>query len=284
MINLNNLIKSRINIIQIISYENMRVEGLISRAASELNKNWFKWNISSGLKKFNTKDKKFNIIDSNMNDNIAVLDWYESDEAKDSILILEEFNLQLRDNSFLISKIKDIALNDSFKKDRTLIMLQTKKEIPSELEKEVYIEELDLPSRKDLTIIFNKVCKNYGVKSEGNIEKIIESALGLTIMEAERAFSKAIVQTGQLTEKEIQIIIQEKENIIKNSGHLEYYHHNETLDDVGGLDILKDWLKRRGRAFEEKAKEYGLETPRGILLLGIPGTGKSLCAKAVGSA
>lgn len=103
-------------------------------------------------------------------------------------------------------------------------------------------------------------------------------------MEAERAFSKAIVQTGQLTEKEIQIIIQEKENIIKNSGHLEYYHHNETLDDVGGLDILKDWLKRRGRAFEEKAKEYGLETPRGILLLGIPGTGKSLCAKAVGSA
>ena len=88
------------------------------------------------------------------------MDWYESDEAKNSILILEEFNLQLRDNSFLISKIKDIALNDSFKKDRTLIMLQTKKEIPSELEKEVYIEELDLPSRKDLTIIFNKVCKN----------------------------------------------------------------------------------------------------------------------------
>lgn len=281
MINLNNLIKSGINIIQIVSYENERVEGDVHKSASELNRNWFKWNISSGLKKFNGKN--FDIID-NTEDNRAILDWYESDEAKDSILILEEFNLQLRDNSFLISKIKDIALNDSFKKDRTLIMLQTKKEIPSELEKEVYIEELDLPSRKDLTIIFNKVCKNYGVKSEGNIEKIIESALGLTIMEAERAFSKAIVQTGQLTEKEIQIIIQEKENIIKNSGHLEYYHHNETLDDVGGLDILKDWLKRRGRAFEEKAKEYGLETPRGILLLGIPGTGKSLCAKAVGSA
>ena len=209
MIDLNNLIKSGINIIQIISYENMRIEGYVSQTASELKRNWYKWNCSSGLKKFNMKDKKFDII-ANMDDNRAILDWYESNEAKDSILILEEFNLQLRDNSFLISKIKDIALNDSFKKDRTLIMLQTKKEIPSELEKEVYIEELDLPSRKDLTIIFNKVCKNYGVKSEGNIEKIIESALGLTIMEAERAFSKAIVQTGQLTEKEIQIIIQEK--------------------------------------------------------------------------
>ena len=218
MINLNNLIKSGINIIQIVSYENERIEGDVHKSASELNRNWFKWNISSGLKKFNGKN--FDIID-NTEDNRAILDWYESNEAKDSILILEEFNLQLRDNSFLISKIKDIALNDSFKKDRTLIMLQTKKEIPSELEKEVYIEELDLPSRKDLTIIFNKVCKNYGVKSEGNIEKIIESALGLTIMEAERAFSKAIVQTGQLTEKEIVLDL--------NKPKIEVYRHLRAL-------------------------------------------------------
>lgn len=281
MINLNNLIKSRINIIQIISYENMRIEGYVSQTASELKRNWYKWNCSSGLKKFNTKDKKFDIIE-NMDDNRAILDWYESNNAKDSILILEEFDLHLRDNPFLISKIRDIASNNY--DDRSLIMLQTKKSLPPELDKDVYIVDLDLPDRKDLNVIFKSVCKHYKIKPEGNTEKIIESALGLTIMEAQRAFSKAIVQTGQLTEKEIQIIIQEKEIIIKNSGHLEYYHHNETLDDVGGLDILKNWLKRRGRAFEDAAKNYGLETPRGILLLGIPGTGKSLCAKAVGSA
>lgn len=281
MINLNNLIKSRINIIQIISYENMRIEGYVSQTASELKRNWYKWNCSSGLKKFNTKDKKFDIIE-NMDDNRAILDWYESNNAKDSILILEEFDLHLRDNPFLISKIRDIASNNY--DDRSLIMLQTKKSLPPELDKDVYIVDLDLPDRKDLNVIFKSVCKHYKIKPEGNTEKIIESALGLTIMEAQRAFSKAIVQTGQLTEKEIQIIIQEKEIIIKNSGHLEYYHHNETLEDVGGLDILKNWLKRRGRAFEDAAKNYGLETPRGILLLGIPGTGKSLCAKAVGSA
>lgn len=281
MINLNNLIKSRINIIQIISYENMRIEGYVSQTASELKRSWYKWNCSSGLKKFNTKDKKFDIIE-NMDDNRAILDWYEGNNAKDSILILEEFDLHLRDNPFLISKIRDIVSNNY--DDRSLIMLQTKKSLPSELDKDVYIVDLDLPDRKDLNIIFKSTCKHYNIKPEGNTEKIIESALGLTIMEAQRAFSKAIVQTGQLTEKEIQLIIQEKEIIIKNSGHLEYYHHNETLDDVGGLDILKNWLKRRGRAFEDAAKNYGLETPRGILLLGIPGTGKSLCAKAVGSA
>lgn len=279
MINLNNLIKSRINIIQIISYENMIVDGKVAAAARELKRNWYKWNCSSGLKRFN--GKKFDIIE-NMEDNLAILDWYESEEAKDSILILEEFNLHLIDNRRLISKMRDIAAKNYA--DRSLIMLQTRRQLPSELDKDVYIEELDLPNAEDLKIIFNEVCKHYSVNPEGNTQKIIESALGLTIMEAQRAFSKAIVQTGQLTEKEISIIIQEKENIIKNSGHLEYYHHNETLDDVGGLDILKDWLKRRGRAFEDEAKKYGLEIPRGILLLGIPGTGKSLCAKAVGSA
>lgn len=111
MINLNNLIKSRINIIQIISYENMRIEGYVSQTASELKRNWYKWNCSSGLKKFNTKDKKFDIIE-NMDDNRAILDWYESNNAKDSILILEEFDLHLRDNPFLISKIRDIASNN----------------------------------------------------------------------------------------------------------------------------------------------------------------------------
>jgi len=279
MINFNNLIKSGINIIQIVSYENEMVDGEVHRAASELKRDWYKWNCSSGLKKFNGKN--FDIIE-NLEDSVAILDWYESNEAKDSILILEEFNLHLMDNRLLISKMRDI-ISKSYK-DRSLIMFQTKKEFPPELEKEIYIEEMDLPSRKDLKTIFDRVCKDYNIKPEGNIEKIIESALGLTTMEARRGFSKAIVQTGQLSEKEISIIIQEKENIIKNSGYLEYYHHRETLDDVGGLDILKNWLKRRGRAFEEKAKEYGLETPRGILLLGIPGTGKSLCAKAVGSA
>lgn len=205
MINLNNLIKSRINIIQIISYENMIVEGEVAAAARELKRNWYKWNCSSGLKR--VSGKKFYIVE-NMDDNRAILDWYESEEAKDSILILEEFNLQLDNNAFLISKMRDIASKNYT--DRSLIMLQTRRQLPSELDKDVYIEELDLPNAEDLKIIFNEVCKHYSVNPEGNTQKIIESALGLTIMEAQRAFSKAIVQTGQLTEKEISIIIQEK--------------------------------------------------------------------------
>ena len=287
MLNLSLLIRSSINIVQVISYEIMRIEGQISHTAAELKRDWYKWNTASGLKKFDNNTKNFRIIE-NTEDNRAVLDWYESDDAKNSIVILEEFDLQLggyngmQCNPYLVSKMRDIAISNYT--DRSLILLQTKRGLPLELEKDVYIVDVDLPQREDLGVIFKSTCKKYNVSPSGNTDKIIDSALGLTVMEAGRAFSKAIIQTGKLTEKEIPIIISEKEAIIKNSGHLEYYHHNETLDDIGGLDVLKNWLRRRGRAFEQGAKDYGLETPRGILLLGIPGTGKSLCAKAVGAA
>ncbi|WP_028330195.1 AAA family ATPase [Brachyspira alvinipulli] len=280
MINLSILIRSSINIVQVISYETMRIEGEISRTAAELKRDWYKWGIASGLKKMLNNGKNYEEIDGK-DDALFILDWYQSDEAKNSILMLQDYELHI-DSPRLISKIKDISYSNY--SDRTLILLQTKRSLPSELEKDVYIVEEDLPDRSDLTVMFEHTCKQYNITPMGNKEKIVDSALGLTIMEAKRAFSKAIVQAGKLTEEEIPIIISEKETIIKNSGHLEYYHHNETLDDIGGLDVLKNWLRRRGRAFEQGAKDYGLETPRGILLLGIPGTGKSLCAKAVGAA
>jgi SpoVK/Ycf46/Vps4 family AAA+-type ATPase len=116
--------------------------------------------------------------------------------------------------------------------------------------------------------------------TEEEREAVLKSALGLTVDEAENVFAKSLVEVKRFDPA---IIIQEKEQIIRKSGILEYYHSNEHFDNIGGLEHLKEWLTIRKRGFSEKAREYGLPFPSGLLLIGIPGTGKSLTAQAVAS-
>ena len=95
-------------------------------------------------------------------------------------------------------------------------------------------------------------------------------------------FAKAIVSDGVLDDRDIDVVTQEKKQIISESKALEFYAVTETPDDVGGLGVLKDWLRLRERAFTQEARDYGLPAPKGIALIGIPGTGKSLTAKMIG--
>ncbi len=107
------------------------------------------------------------------------------------------------------------------------------------------------------------------------------AALGLTLEEAERVFFKAVIRDAKLAGEEVQYIREEKRQIVQKSGLLEYYETPEDLGSVGGLELLKFWLKRRARAYEPAARDYGLPPPKGLLLLGVQGCGKSLAAKAV---
>jgi SpoVK/Ycf46/Vps4 family AAA+-type ATPase len=111
-------------------------------------------------------------------------------------------------------------------------------------------------------------------------EQILKSALGLTMDEAENVFAKSLVVKKTF---DPELIISEKEQIIRKSGILEYFHSTERIENVGGLENLKEWVKKRTRAFTEKARDYGLPQPKGILLIGVQGCGKSLTAKAVAS-
>jgi SpoVK/Ycf46/Vps4 family AAA+-type ATPase len=111
--------------------------------------------------------------------------------------------------------------------------------------------------------------------------RIVRSALGLSSAQAQRVFAKAIVSAGVLDERDIELINNEKRQIIRHSGALEFYTPQETVNDVGGLEALKEWALMRESAFSPEAGDYGLPAPKGIALIGIPGTGKSLSAKAV---
>jgi SpoVK/Ycf46/Vps4 family AAA+-type ATPase len=164
---------------------------------------------------------------------------------------------------------------------KNIILMSPVQQVPIELEKEVVVLDFQLPDMAEL----NKVLTAHQEQNRGRRlttearEKLLRAALGLTKDEAEKVYRKAQVTTGQLTENEVNIVLSEKKQLIRRNGILEYLEEDETIDAVGGLEELKTWLTQRSNAFTERAREYGLPQPKGMLILGVPGCGKSLIAK-----
>ena len=147
------------------------------------------------------------------------------------------------------------------------------------------IVDFDLPDKKTIERIVEEITGTLPDRNklwDGSVskEKVVEAALGLTAEEAENVFAKSLVQAGCF---DISVILSEKEQIIRKSGVLEYYRAHEKMTEIGGLENLKDWLGKRSKAFTKEARNFGLPEPKGILMIGIPGCGKSLTAKAVSS-
>ena len=283
-------IQSAAAISQIISHETLRIRAECIRAAKELSRDLFIWDSYQGLS--NYKNGVPEVCDDGDQPH-EVLDWlleYSKDtDNEDFILLLEDFHHYLTPVDHpLISRLRAFAIAVATREVSgcSVVMSQPLPLLPPELEKEVQVIEMPLPNSIDLRKIMDQAKERYGIDERDfqPSSNLIESALGLSTSEAQLAFSKVACEFKRLTESEISYIVKEKEQVIRKSGHLEYYHPKATLDDIGGLDNLKSWLNRRRQSFTDDAKEFGLETPRGVLLLGLPGTGKSLAAKAVANA
>lgn len=271
------LIKSGANIIQLISYEWIRVHSIVNKVAKNENLAWYTWSSVKGLKKWDPNQNKLVADKPTMTDPIQALEFFEENDR--IILILEDFHPYISESNFeVVRRLKELARIKSLK---ALVLLQHTKLIPPELSKEMALLELKLPDKTDLKVIANYVVRDTKVKTVNISDKLLSSALGLTVMEAELAFRKAIYTNSSLTEQEIPLIITEKETIIKKNGLLEYYHPKESLNSIGGLENLKSWVNLRSKAFTIEANQYGINIPKGLLLLGVPGTGKSLTAKVI---
>jgi SpoVK/Ycf46/Vps4 family AAA+-type ATPase len=164
---------------------------------------------------------------------------------------------------------------------KAIVLMSPVQQVPIELEKEVVVLDYPLPTMAELNQVLSAhldQARSRRITTETR-EKLLKAALGLTRDEADRVYRKSQVTAGRLTEEEVEIVLSEKKQLIRRNGILEFIEEDETIDAVGGLEELKRWLKQRSNAFTERAREYGLPQPKGMLILGVPGCGKSLIAK-----
>ena len=295
---LKNNILSGAPITQIVSHDTLRIHAECIKLASDhdVDRQLLVWNRVQGLCTY--REDSLEAIDSSMTSLAQVIDWYQSgvvDEFADmendtspdnSILLLEDVHYELgANNPELFTKLRLFALHKSqgVYPQQSLILSQPILELPVELEKDTQILHLPLPGRSELKDLLIATKHHFNIDDRDYDEntRLIEAALGLSTAEAQLAFAKAAVTKNRLTELEVNLVVAEKEQVIKKSGLLEYFHPQVGLDDVGGLHNLKEWLERRKNAYSDHAREFGLEYPKGILMLGLPGTGKSLSAKAI---
>ncbi|PEQ91724.1 AAA family ATPase [Bacillus sp. AFS006103] len=273
-------IRSGSSIIEVVSYEWQRVHGFINKVSKELQREWILWSRMSGLQIWGENGlEEYRSNCGRPNDPLDVLEYFTKSNER-VILILEDFHPFMEKSHEVRRQLREFVRTSIHK---TIILSQPFKYVPEELIKDIEVIEIGLPGKETILTILEKVVEEQKIGEYQPSDKLIESALGLTVMEAERAFTKAAIKYGGLTEGAIPVITSEKENIIKKSGLLEYFHPEEslTLSNIGGLDNLKDWIEKRGNAYSKSAREFGLNLPKGVLLLGVPGTGKSLTAKAI---
>lgn len=275
-----NLIRARYSLISITSHEERRVEVAIEEVARERGFSTIVWSISHGFEKARlTKDGLSYDSTGEETDPIQALRKI-ADEKNRTVFILRDFHAFM-DDPTVKRWLRHLA-NQLHHEFKTIIILSPTFNLPEELSKDIAVLDWPLPDRVTLSELLTAVLDTLpdkGKKVQLPREKIVEATLGLTATEAENVFSKTLVAHGTLLVSEI---LNEKKQIIRKSGHLEFYEPTTTLEDVGGLEELKNWVTKRRSAFTEEARKYGIPTPRGLLLVGVPGCGKSLTAKTIG--
>ena len=284
------LFTARYPLIYIVSSEEVRVEEELRQIAVAREIKLVAWSCTQGFAALAGTHKTGDIKDP-----AKALDHIAEAEGA-GLFVLRDFHAFVGVPN-VVRKLRDLA-HELKKTRKNVVLLSPVMKIPPEIDKEMAVLDWNLPDRSEiggqLDELMNDAraeARDKNVPSEVYLgdaatvegrERLVESALGLTLVEARNAFAKSLV--GVNKRLDVNTVLGEKKHIIRKSGILEFYEAQEKLGDIGGLEILKEWLQKRRHAFTDKARAFGLPLPKGILLIGVPGCGKSLTAKAVGAA
>ena len=271
------LVRAKYPILYLVSWEERRVEDAIQRVAKSLNRTLHTWTITQGVKPMIPQAKV-----SKLSPELEILaQIYDAPEG--TIFLLRDFHPYMKDFR-VIRLLRDLAIRIR-SKTQTVILTGPVLSLPSDLEKDITVIDFPLPDSEDIEKCLDLVIQSLKNKPDIDVdltpaerEVLVKSAQGLTLDEIDSTLARSLVEFRGLKPE---AVVREKRQIIRKSGLLEYYEPDSQLKDVGGMELLKEWLEKRTDSFTDRAREFGIPAPKGILLLGVQGCGKSLTAKAV---
>ncbi|NEQ73853.1 MAG: AAA family ATPase [Okeania sp. SIO2C9] len=270
------LLRSRYSIIYIQTREEERIEIAITESAKKQgNRAVYIWDFVEGYQN-NPNDTGWG-----KRNPLQGLELVEKlPESAPAVFILRDFQRFLEDIS-ISRKLRNLAKKLK-SQPKNIVILAPQISVPEDLTEVITIVEFPLPNSQEISQEVERLLVAMGQSLDKRLlDEVVRAAQGLSIERIRRVLAKAIATHGELQLNDVDLILEEKRQNIRQTQILDFYPARENISDIGGLDNLKDWLLRRGGAFSERARQYGLPHPRGLLLVGIQGTGKSLTAKAI---
>lgn len=283
-----NYFKARFPYVYIPTWEESRACELVISVAHDESlikfpRKVYTWTQTAGMM---SEDGK---IESNSKDPSAAFEFVKNSKD-DAIFIFKDlhvfFGIPGKPADYaLIRRMRDLIANLHESRNRkNVILISPELIIPNDMQKEITVFDFPLPSVEEIMELLDRIIEDNALNPELSFtekELLAKAGLGLTLQEAENAFSRAIVKHRGLDKNAISVILEEKNQVIKKSGILEFVNTNTNIDDIGGLENLKSWLNKRNNSWLDSAKRYNLPAPKGVLITGVPGCGKSLTAKAM---
>lgn len=287
-----NMFKARFPYVYISTWEEDRAIAVIGAVAKDeafikTPRELYVWSQTDGMVTNNERGKE------ETKQPLKALEFIEKCEDP-AIFILKDFHVFFgfqgkNCDHLIIRKIRDlVSVLKVSEKPKNIVFISPSLVLPSELEKDVSVLDFDLPSVDEIQELLDGMI--YANQQSGRINitldesekhRLCKAALGLTLQESENAFARAMVEDGSLNIDDLEVIFEEKCQVIKKTGILEYMKSDLNMDDIGGLENLKRWLSKRNKSWLDTAHKYNIPAPKGVLITGVPGCGKSLTAKAI---
>ena len=287
------ILRSHVPIITIETHEERRATELLARAASKLGKNFYLWTITDGLRPHKYSSETLELVDADSNnfnsepetDPIKALRKIKSSNCP-GIYALLDFHNHF-DDPVIVRLIKEIAQDHSIE-DKTLVLISHENLLPPEIAHFSARFNLSLPDKEKIKQLLHDEAKVWALKNGNNVkadaeamELLISNLVGLTVTDTKRFLRSAIHDDGAITHADLPDIQKAKYDLLGQDGLVSFEYDTAKFSDVGGMKQLKQWLEKRKALFINPEKNNTLGAPKGILLVGVQGGGKSLTAKAV---